>query len=76
MTLTNEWRNNVYLAHGAFPSVDPPGPDGWLDGHYFHTLCPSVTKKQKRDTAQKQNTPQRKMGPGGSLWSLLTCFSI
>ena len=52
---------------------DPPG-SGCIGDHYFHTGCPYVRdNKQKYATALKQNTLQHYMGPGGSLWSLLTC---
>ena len=37
---------------------DPSGP-GRTGGHYFHTRCPYVTKKQKHAKALKQNTQQR-----------------
>ena len=38
-------------------SIDPPGPDGRIGGHYFHTWCPSVTKKTKlRYSAKTKHT--------------------
>ena len=58
--------------------IDPPG-HGRIGGYYFHAGCPSVRHKNKyalRRTPCMKIMTTYWLGPGGSLWSLPTCFRL